>query len=484
MNLAASVDLISASCSLLFAFIWARLSRAPGWADTRWLAAVSATAALYSACDFTQTVPLPDAVVQWGGQASLSVAGLHCAAWFRFLEARDRRKLAGVERAVAWTGVAVAVAALIPGLLFADRFIAFGVPWLGVTYRMPSPSPLGLAGLSYFLLAMGLMAFRTLRRWKDGWAQRVPALGATLLVLLGLNDALATAGFIQTPLLVDLGFLVVIVGYGLMELSRLIADARRLEQLSARLELEVSKRGSELEQTQRALAHSDKLAAIGQLTAGIAHEINNPAAVVLSNLRYVKQALATDHQAPEDAGEALDDATRSIERIVRVVRELNDAGRVASRKVDVQASPCELDEVVAKCLTQLRTTVPGAPEVQVSGDRGARAFVDDALMVQVLLNVLANAALAVKEQAQPEIEVSVKVEERRVHLIVRDNGPGVAPEALPHLFEPFFTTRPQGQGTGLGLPVSLGLISSQGGDLRLIETSAGGAQFQLTVPRA
>jgi C4-dicarboxylate-specific signal transduction histidine kinase len=206
--------------------------------------------------------------------------------------------------------------------------------------------------------------------------------------------------------------------------------------------------------------------------------------VVLSNLRYVKEALVKDGHAPEDAGEALDDATRSIERIVRVVRELNDAGRVVSRRVDVHASPCELDAVVAKCLTQLRTVVPDSPEVKVSGERGARASVDDALLVQVLLNVLANAALAVKDRPQPEIGLHIALEERLVHLSISDNGPGVSAEAMPHLFEPFFTTRPHGQGTGLGLPVSLGLISSQGGDLRLIETSPGGARFELTVPRA
>ena len=482
MNLAANVDLISASCSLLFAFIWLRVSRAPGWGDTRWLAAVSATAAMYSLCDLTQSIAVSEAVVLWGGRASVSVAGLHCGAWLMFLEARDRRKLVGFERAVAWTGVAVAAASLVPGLLFTDQLTTWHVGDL--TYRTPVPSKLGLAGAIYFLLAMGVVAFRTARRWNDGWRQQLPAIGALLLVVLGLNDELATAGVIATPLLVDLGFLVVIVGYGMVELSRLISDARRLEALSAKLELEVGTRSAELEKTQRALAHSDKLAAIGQLTSGIAHEINNPAAVVLSNLRYVKEALVKDGQAPDDAGEALDDATRSIERIVRVVRELNDAGRVASRKVDVQASPCELDAVVAKCLTQLRTQMPDSPEVKLSGQRGGRAAVDDALLVQVLLNVLANAALAVKDHPQPEIRLDIVLEDRLVHLTIHDNGPGVSAEALPHLFEPFFTTRAQGQGTGLGLPVSLGLISSQGGDLRLIDTSPAGARFELTVPRA
>ncbi|MDP1824339.1 MAG: ATP-binding protein [Archangium sp.] len=484
MNLASSVDLISASCSLLFAFIWLRVSRAPGWGDTRWLSAVSATAALYSVCDFTQTLPFSDEVVRWGGQASVSVAGLHCGAWFMFLEARDKRPLAGFERAVAWTGVVVAIASLVPGVIFTDRITSFRVEWLDLTYRTPEPSSLGVVGVLYFLFAMGVIAVRTFRRWNEGWTHRLPVLGAALLVVLGVNDTLATARFITSPLLVDLGFLVVIVAYGLIELNRLIGDARRLEQLSNRLELEVEARTRELAQVQRELAHSEKLAAIGQLTAGVAHEINNPAAVVLSNLRYVQQSLEAGGKPPDDAAEALSDATQSTERIVRVVRELNDAGRVASRKVDVQASPCEVDVVVERAARNLRVSVPRCPEVTISGQRGLRALVDDALLEQVLANLLANAAIAVEGQAAPELEVSVSMADQRVHLTVRDNGPGVSEQALPHLFEPFFTTRPQGKGTGLGLPVSLGLISSQGGELRLLDTSPQGARFQVSVPRA
>ena len=483
MNLAAAVDLISASCSLLFAFIWLRVSRAPGWLDTRWLAAVCATASLYSICDLTQTLPFPDGVVRWGGQASISLGALHCGAWLLFFEARDRRALSAVERAIAWSGVALAFAALVPGLLFSDRISDTRMGLLGIPYRTPEPTSFGVVAMLYFLSAMGVIALRTLRRWRDGWRHRLPLLGAVLLVGLGINDTLATAHVIPSPALVDIGFLVVIVAHGLTELSRLIGSARRLEQLSTRLELEVEARTRELTQVQRALAHSEKLAAIGQLTAGVAHEINNPAAVVLSSLRYVKESLA-EGKTPDDAAEALEDATQSTERIVRVVRELNDAGRVASRKVDAHSKPCEVDVVVERAVRNLRAAAPQSPEVTISGERGLRVRVDDALLEQVLANVLANAAVAVEGRPKPELQVCLSALEGQVHVVVRDNGGGVAPAALTRIFEPFFTTRPHGKGTGLGLPVSLGLITSQGGNLELLDSSEAGTRFQITVPRA
>ncbi len=483
MNLAAAVDLISASCSLLFAFIWLRVSRAPGWSDTRWLSAVCATAGLYSLCDLTQSLPFSDVVVRWGGQASISLAALHCGAWFLFFEARDGRPLGGRERAVALTGVALALTALVPGVMFSDQVSSFHVPWLNLTYRTPAPTSFGVIGALYFLTAMGLISIRTFRRWGDGWRHRLPLAAVLLLVGLGINDTLATARLIASPLLVDLGFLVVIVAHGLSELSRLISGARRLEELSTRLELEVEARTAELTQVQRALAHSEKLAAIGQLTAGVAHEINNPAAVVLSSLRYVKESLA-EGKTPDDAAEALEDATQSTERIVRVVRELNDAGRVASRKVDAHSKPCEVDVVVERAVRNLRAAAPQSPEVTISGERGLRVRVDDALLEQVLANVLANAAVALEGRPKPELQVSLSALEGQVHVVVRDNGGGVAPAVLTRIFEPFFTTRPHGKGTGLGLPVSLGLITSQGGNLELLDSSEAGTRFQITVPRA
>lgn len=482
LNPAAAIDLVSASCSLLFALLWLFISRAPGWRSTRSLVLVCLTAGLYSLCDFTQTMPFSDLVVRWGGRISVGLAGLHCASWLLFLEARDQRTLGRFERAVAWTGVAVAGLALVPGLFFTDDFVRFDVAWLGATYRIPEPSPLGLVSLVYFLAAMATMTARVSRKWSEGWRWRSPIVGSLLVLGLAFHDSLAVARVITSPLLVDLGFLVAIVGSGVLELSRLVGDAQRLEQLSTQLEREVQARTSELTGLQQALSRTQKLAAIGQLAGGVAHEINNPTAVVLSNLRYVRGALQADGRVPDDAAEALEDASAATERIARIVRDLSDAGRVANRSLELPHQVCEVDEVVERALGALPGLVAGAPRPQLHGATHLRARVDDGVLEKALLSLLQNAATAVAQAAVPEIHLEVAARDGTVELVVRDNGRGMPVDAEERLFEPFFTTRALAQ--GLGLPVAKGLLHAQGGDLRFLGNTPQGTSFLVVVPRA
>jgi signal transduction histidine kinase len=466
---------------MLLALLWRFISRAPGWQDTRPLAIVCATAALYSLCDFTQVMSFSPGVTRWAGQVSIALAGLHCGAWLLFLEARDRRPLVGFERIIAWSGVVLGALALMPGVLFTERLSAYTVDWLGVTYQMPEPSPLGTWVVLYFLGAMGAVAVRVYRRWSSGWRWRAPAIGGLFLVALGVNDALAISRVIDSPLLVDIGFLVVNVTYGLTELNRLVLDARRIEQLSTHLEGEVQARTAELAAAHQALARAEKLAAIGRLAGGVAHELNNPTAVVLSNLGYVRRGLCPGGAVPDDATDALDDATAATERIARVVRNLSDAGRVASHSGGLPEHSCEVSEVVRQAFEVLRRR-PGAPELRLEGLPNARARFDEALLERVLLSVLENAAAAVEAVPSPQVAVELGRDGLEVQLIVSDNGPGVAAGAEARLFEPFFSTKPQGRGIGLGLAVAKGLMHAQGGDLRFLGSSSRGARFLLALP--
>ena len=326
--------------------------------------------------------------------AAIDLLSASCSLLFAllFLEARDERTLGRFERAVAWTGVAVAGLALVPGLFFTDDFVRFDVAWLGATYRIPEPSPFGTVSLVYFLAAMATMTARVSRKWKDGWRWRTPIMGSLLVLGLAFHDSLAVARVITSPLLVDLGFLVAIVGSGVSELSRLVGDAQRLEQLSG----------------------------------GVAHEINNPTAVVLSNLRYVRGALQADGRVPDDAAEALDDASAATERIARIVRDLSDAGRVANRSLEFPHQVCEVDEVVERALGALPGLVSGAPRPQLHGMTHLRARIDDGVLEKALLSLLQNAATAVAK----------------------------------------------------------GLLHAQGGDLRFLGNTPQGTSFLVVVPRA
>jgi two-component system C4-dicarboxylate transport sensor histidine kinase DctB len=137
--------------------------------------------------------------------------------------------------------------------------------------------------------------------------------------------------------------------------------------------------------------------------------------------------------------------------------------------------------VLRRAFENVRPTAGALVPKQV-GLTGATAHFDETLLERVLQSLLHNAVAAVEGHPTPEVTVEVGRTPKDVQLIVRDNGPGVTSDAEPRLFEPFFTTRAHGQGTGLGLAVAKGLMHAQGGDLRFLGNSPSGAQFILTLP--
>lgn len=467
----------SAVSSGVFALVWLRASRAPGWEDTRWLAAISGTASLYSLCDLTQVIEASDTATRWFGQLSICLGGLHCAAWFLFLEARDRQPLTRMERLVVATGVGVSAASLFPHVIFTDQVVSFTVPWLGVTWRVPEVAPWGIPLLGVFLGSMVFVALRALRRWNDGWPMRVPAVGAVLLIVLGIHDTLATARLFTSPLLLDIGFLLVVSGYGLIELRRLIEGARKLEEIRRSLADQVAARSRELTQALEALARSEKLAAIGQLAGGVAHEINNPASVVLSNLNYALTAVKTWPARPDDLVEALADASSATQRITTIVKELAAVGHIATL-AEHRDARCDAQQVLEHVFARARHTHPSV-ELSVRGT-APEVAVDEAVFDEVLDRMLKNALSAVEGAPHPRVEVALEADGASLKVSVSDSGPGIKPEHQAHLFEPFFTTRQVGRGTGLGLAVALGLLRANRGELSFVGNHP--TRFEARVP--
>jgi len=222
-----------------------------------------------------------------------------------------------------------------------------------------------------------------------------------------------------------------------------------------------------LKEHQARLVQSEKLAGIGRLAAGVAHEINNPLAVILGNARIVQRkaegVLREDLQVIED--EAL--------RAKHIVDGLLDLSRAAPLEVERLDLRALCDDVVGR----LRETgAVDAVEVAVTG----RATVEGSAprLRQVLLNLVKNAAEAAGPRGRVEIAVESTPGGARVR--VRDSGSGLDPAALSKLFEPFFTTKPRG--TGLGLAISQGIVRAHGGTLEGETLDSGGAQFTVTLP--
>nr|WP_044278459.1 ATP-binding protein [Myxococcus stipitatus] len=245
---------------------------------------------------------------------------------------------------------------------------------------------------------------------------------------------------------------------------------------------------TERKRTQAQMMLADRMASMGLLAAGIAHELNNPLAYVLSNLEYLHSTLGPRARplSPDDMVECrqvLDDAREGAERMRQIVRQL----RVFSRVEETREEPVDvhrvLDSVIQMAASEVRPrarlvktygTVP-----QVRGNEGK--------LFQVFLNLVINAAHAIEEgQSETnEIRITTRPDEgSRVLVEVRDTGGGIPPEHLRRIFDPFFTTKSAGLGTGLGLSICDTIVTALGGHIS-VESSVGvGTTFRVALNAA
>jgi len=259
----------------------------------------------------------------------------------------------------------------------------------------------------------------------------------------------------------------------------------------------------ELKRTQQQLLHSEKMASLGRLVAGVAHELNNPISFVLGNVvalkRYVERIDAyldaVHHQA--DAAPALRKELR-IDKILEDLPSLIE-GTVegAERTRDVvdglkRFSAMDRDErvnfdlvpVIERAVHWVSRAVADAFKICLDLPEQLPVLGSPGQMQQVLMNLVQNASDATAGQAEQRLAVEARVEEGRIVIDFHDNGPGITVDNLPRVFDPFFTTKPVGQGTGLGLAISYGIVERHGGKLSVANHSDGGAIFTLNLPMA
>jgi len=252
----------------------------------------------------------------------------------------------------------------------------------------------------------------------------------------------------------------------LAELERVAGDLKRKNHL--------------LENARRNLADADRLASLGMLSAGIAHEINTPLAV----LKGVVTEMAEKPGVPLAPSKA-NLMRRVVERLERLGEGLLDFARVRSPRI----AQVPVRSLVAQALELLRLDDPvRLVQVDVRVDEALSAPCDADRLVQVLVNLVRNAAEALIESdaPDPKIVISGDALEREgsdwVSITVADNGPGIPAELLPSMFEPFVSSRLDAKGTGLGLAVADGIVREHGGVLIARNASGGGAEFEVLLP--
>ena len=280
-----------------------------------------------------------------------------------------------------------------------------------------------------------------------------------------------------------------------------ITEQQRAARLAKALEL-----ASERARLQTSLAQADRMASVGKLAAGVAHEINNPLAYVMINLESLaedlpdlalvigrhRKLLLDAGLSPEDRQVVQQDMLDDI--VARVAESMDGAKRVRNIVRDLKAfsnadsdrrGPVDLNHVVESALSmtaneikyraQLVTDLQDVPELE--GNEGR--------LCQVFLNLLVNATQAIKEGSVEENEIRVRtwVEGREVCAEVCDTGAGMEPEVLDRVFEPFFTTKEAPVGTGLGLSICHGIIGAHGGEMRAHSEVGEGTRFLVRLPQ-
>jgi len=272
------------------------------------------------------------------------------------------------------------------------------------------------------------------------------------------------------------------------ELSQLNAEMQRINAL--------------LEDAQDQIIHSERLASIGQIAAGVAHEINNPVAFVLSNLytletylsglfRLLEQPVeARGSPAPGSAQAGLDvdfmredgvallhESREGLLRVKRIVEDLKDFSRGGA---DETWESADLHKVLESTLNMIRNEVKYKARIETRYGDLPQVECLPSRINQVFLNLLVNASQAI--DASGTITISSGIDGREVWFRFEDNGCGISKEHLHRIFEPFFTTKPVGQGTGLGLSVSYSIVRKHGGQIEVDSELGRGTRFTVRLP--
>ena len=245
---------------------------------------------------------------------------------------------------------------------------------------------------------------------------------------------------------------------------------------------EVQRREQELRDKQEQLVQAGKLATLGELTTGVAHELNNP----LNNIGlFVGNAVDLIDLAVMEKGEILDELRHAMQQVgkaTEIISHLRTFGRAAP----VSRDPISLREVIERALSLMREQLR-LREIDVTVDLGPDepVVVGNAIQLeQVFINLLTNARDAVAESPRKLIDISATIASGAVEVALADTGQGIPPGLERRIFDPFFTTKEVGKGTGLGLSITYGIIKEHGGTISVVSPPGEGATFLIHLPLA
>lgn len=267
--------------------------------------------------------------------------------------------------------------------------------------------------------------------------------------------------------------------------ERLRLALAEINQFTQNLETKVEERTEQLKAAHQKLMQSDRLASLGQLAASVAHEINNPISGVLNLSMLLQRVLKDDGIPPGRVAEFrkyLAQIANETSRVGRIVSDLLSF----SRRSKPQRTEADLNQIIRTTLSLVAHKLKlSGVELEFNGDENLPVVACDASQIQqVVLNLILNAAEATQNKGGGRVWVTTRAASsgQAVILEVRDTGEGIRPEHLKKIFVPFFTTKGDGKGVGLGLAVSYGIVEAHGGEIEVQSKAGEGATFTVTLP--
>ncbi|MCX7958521.1 MAG: ATP-binding protein, partial [Deltaproteobacteria bacterium] len=254
---------------------------------------------------------------------------------------------------------------------------------------------------------------------------------------------------------------------------------KMLEDYNLTLQKKVQERTDELIKIKEQMIQSEKLASIGRLSAGVAHEINNPLGAILSYAHLIKEELSSksDSEQIKLFTEGIISETNRTKNIIRSLLEF-------SRQHKTEYEWVEINQIIEDTISLI--SLQKKPEniefVREYGKDIPIVKIDTERIREAIINIIINALDAMNDKGRLTIKTSVDHRKQQVKISITDTGTGISPEIMGHIFEPFFTTKPVGKGTGLGLSVTYGIIKQHNGDI-IVESKVGeGTTFIIILP--
>lgn len=462
-TLPATLSFCAAAIAALAGIAAFGVSRAPAWRELRWFALCAFLAAGFELAAIPLTLCVTDEVIVASSRLGLCLGGLHVACWYVYAAKQAGRRMRRVDACLAAIGVVLSLVALVPGTFHVLPVQTRRVDWLGIVYRDTSLSKAGTVAFAFFCVSLARLLLVYVRRWR----RREPTAGAHAIalgaLLLGaIHDSVAMELAYPSPYLLDSVMIVGVVAVASAATRRFVATARDLEASA-----------SELARAHQELVRHERLAALGQLAATVAHEVRNPLAVVFNAVASLRKI---EPGAPEH-GALLAIVQEEAERLRDIVSDLLEFARPRP----VVFAQARLDHVVASAVDAAMSQVeapPGDVVIDV-GEDVPPLLCDELLVRQAVINLVTNALQA--EGRRGAVRIVVADSAASVLIRVEDDGRGVPPDLRERIFTPFFSTRPTG--TGLGLAVVQRSAESHGGEVVVRPSPAGGATFELRLPR-